>query len=108
MVDADKIKVIKDGMFFAVISYISFLCIVSLILKKDNEFTVYHAKHGLVFFILEVASFIISIIPFLGWLMGFFGFVIFTLLSLWGILQALTGKYYRLPVLSEIAEKIII
>lgn len=108
MADADKIKDIREGMFFAVISYISFLCIVSLALKKDNAFAVYHAKHGLVIFILEVASFIISIIPILGWLMGVVGFVIFALLSLVGILQALMGNYYRLPVISDIADKIII
>jgi uncharacterized membrane protein len=101
-------KEIREGKFFAVISYITFLCIVSLILKKDNKFAVYHAKQGLVLFVLEVASFIISIIPFLGAFLKTFGVVIFGLVSLWGILQALMGEVRKIPFVSDIAEKIIL
>lgn len=101
-------KEIQEGKFFAVISYLSFLCIISLVLKKDNKFALYHAKCGLVLFVFEFASLIISIIPLLGWLIGTAGFVLFTLVSLWGILQALMGNYYRLPVISDIADKIIL
>jgi len=108
MVELPKEKEIQEGKFFAVISYISFLCIVSLVLRKDNKFTLYHAKHGLVLFVFEVAAFILSIIPFLHWLMGTFGLVIFILISLWGMLQALTGNYSRIPVISDIADKIIL
>ena len=99
---------IQEGKFFAVISYISFLCIISLVLKKDNKFALYHAKHGLVLFVFEVACFIISIIPVLGWFIGILSLVIFPLVSLWGILQVLMGNYSRIPVISEIAGKIIL
>jgi fumarate reductase subunit D len=108
MVDTLKDKEIQEGKFFALISYISFLCIVSLVLKKDNKFALYHAKQGLVLFVLEVAVFIISVIPFLGWLIGVLGVVIFTLFSIWGILQALMGNLNRLPLISDIADKVII
>ena len=104
----DKEKDIQEGKFFAVISYISFLCIVSLVLKKDNKFALYHAKQGLVLFVLEVGCFIVSIIPFLGWLMGMFGVLVFTLASVWGILQSLMGNFARLPLISDIAEKIVL
>jgi uncharacterized membrane protein len=101
-------KEIEEGKFFAVISYISFLCIVSLLLKKDNKFALYHAKQGLVLFVLEVACFILSIIPLLGWVMKVLGGTILALCSLWGILQALSGKDNRIPVISEIADNIIL
>lgn len=102
------IKDIQEGKFFAVISYISFLCIIALLLKRDNKFALYHAKQGLVLFVFEVAAFIISIIPLLGWLLGRFGLVIFSLFSIWGILQALMGNYNRFPILSDISDKVII
>jgi uncharacterized membrane protein len=101
-------KDVQEGKFFALISYISFLCIVSLLLKKDNKFALYHAKQGLVLFVFEVASFMLSIIPVLSWIISRVGIAIFGLISLWGIVQALMGTTERMPVISDIADKIII
>lgn len=107
MTDTDKQET-QEGKFFAAISYISFLCIISLILKKDNKFALYHAKQGLVLFVFEVAGFILSIIPVLGWLIKIFGLALFVLISLWGILEALMGNFSRIPIVSDIADKIIL
>lgn len=106
-IEEDK-KILEEGRFFAVISYISFLCIISLLLKKDNKFALYHAKQGLVLFVIEVASFILSVIPFLGSLVKVAGIVVFTIASLWGILQVLSGRYCRIPVISDLADKVIL
>jgi len=99
---------IREGKFFAIISYVSFLCILTLILKKDNKFALYHAKQGLVLFVMEVVAFILSIIPLLGWLIGVIGYALFLLVSLWGIMQAALGVYCKLPVVSKISEKVIL
>jgi len=99
---------IYEGKFFAVISYVSFLCIITLLLKKDNLFAAHHAKQGLVLFVFEIVGFVLSIIPFLGGIIRIAGFVVFTLVSLWGILQSLAGNYSKIPVISEIAEKIVL
>ena len=99
---------IQEGKFFAVISYVSFLCIISLVLKKDNKFAFYHAKQGLVLFVMEVAAFILSIIPFLGWLIGIFGYALFLIISLWGIMQSALGIYSRIPVITDLSEKVVL
>jgi uncharacterized membrane protein len=104
----DKEKEIQEGKFFALISYISFLCIISLVLKKDNKFALYHAKQGLVLFVFEVGCFIVSIIPILGFLIRILGVTVFTLISLWGILESLIGNYSRIFIISKIADKIIL
>lgn len=106
MAETHKEKEIQEGKFFAVISYISFLCILSLALKKDNKFALYHAKHGLVLFVFEVACFIISIIPILGWMISAAATLVFTVASLWGIFKSLMGQYSRIPVVSDIADQI--
>lgn len=106
--DAQKNRDIEEGKFFAAISYISFLCIVSLLLKKDNKFALYHAKQGLVLFVFEVVCFIVSIVPIIGWLIGILGFLIFAIFSLWGILQVLMGNCNRFPLISDFADKIIL
>ncbi len=107
MVKSTKEKLIEEGKFFAVISYISFLCIVSLVLKKDNDFALYHAKTGLVLFVFEVVIFLATIISFLWWL-KITGMLVFTLVSLWGIFQASMGKYNRILLVSDIADKIVL
>jgi uncharacterized membrane protein len=104
----EKEKEIHEGKFFAVISYISFLCIISLLLKRHNHFALYHAKHGLALFVLEVIGFILSVIPVLGWVIKVFSLLIFGLFSLWGILQALHGNHSRMPLISTLADNIIL
>jgi uncharacterized membrane protein len=101
-------KEIQEGRFFAVIAYIYFLCILTLLFKKDNKFALYHAKQGLVLFVFEVTGFILSVIPILSWLMHNPGFILAVAISLWGILKAWSGEYGRIVVISRIADKIII
>jgi len=108
MAESTQDKDIEEGKFFAVISYISFLCILALVLKKDNKFALYHAKHGLVLFVMQVVSFILSIIPILGWFIRTIGLAVFILASLWGIFKALRGEYYRFPIVSGLADKIVL
>jgi len=99
---------VQEGKFFALIAYISFLCIFSLVLKKENKFAVFHGKQGLVLFIFEVATFILSIIPILGAFLVTLGIVVFGLVSLWQILQVLMENYSRIPIVSDIADKIVL
>lgn len=102
----DDALAIKEGKIYAFVSYWPFLCILPLILKKDNKFAVFHGKQGLVLFMFWVAGFIFNIIPFLGWIV--YKFVLFTylLLCLWGSIQALMGNYARIPIVADLADKI--
>ncbi|MCM8797580.1 MAG: hypothetical protein NC923_06895 [Candidatus Omnitrophica bacterium] len=99
---------LQKNKFFAVISYMSFFCIVSLVLRRENAFALYHSKNGLILFVLETVSFILSIIPLLGDFIKIGGSIFFISLSLWGIIQALQGNYSRIPIISNIADRIII
>ena len=94
---------VVEGKVFAILSYLSILCIVPLILKKDNAFVLAHGKQGLVLFVGEVAVFILSIV--FPWLLKL-GLFIFGIFSFIGIIAVLAGKYIKLPVITEIADKI--
>ena len=102
----DTDKEINEGKIFAMVSYWFFLCILPLILKKDNKFAVYHGKQGLVLFIALVVVFILSIIPFFGPLLFRTLFFVYLLIMLWGTIQVLRGKYTQIPIVSDIAKKI--
>jgi len=108
MAPAVDSKDIQEGKFFAIISYFSFLCIVSLVLKKENRFALYHGKQGLVIFVFEVGAFILSILPVFGGVIRILGLIVFILLSLWCIMQVLMNNCNRIPVISDIADNIII
>lgn len=100
----DEPSDIKEGKIYAVLAYLSILCIIPLILKKDNEFVLKHGKQGLVIFLGQVAFFIIHIL--LGiWILKI-GMFILGGLSFFGIIHALRGRYVRLPVVSDIADSI--
>ncbi len=95
---------IVEGKIFAVLAYISILCIIPLILKKENPFVLHHGKQGLVIFVGQVAIFIIHII--LGeWFLKL-GMFLSGILSFLGIVSVLKGQYVKLPIVAEIAEKI--
>ena len=104
--DANQDSQIEDGKIFAVIGYLGILCLVPLLLKKNNKFALFHGKQGLVLFIGEVGASIITIIPILGQIIWILAVMVFGILSLVGIVQSLMGNYWRMPVIGEIAEKI--
>ena len=89
----------------AIISYIGILCLVPILMKEKDEFVKFHAKQGLVLFIAEVATLLISWIPILGWFIGFILWIIWVVLSLIGIINAVSGKQVPLPVIGKFAKK---
>ena len=99
---------IQDGKIYAVIAYLGILCLVTLILKKENKFALFHGKQGLVLFICEIGALIINIIPVLGQLIWVLAVLIFGILSLVGIVQALMSNYWKMPLVGDVAEKISI
>ena len=106
--DEKENQEIRDGKIFALLSYLSILCIIPLLLKKDNKFCLFHAKQGLVLFIAEVSVFVLSVLPFWGGILWRLGVLFFGLLSIWSLIQVLLGRPSKIPLVFELAEKIVI
>ena len=94
---------IIDGKMYAVLSYLSILCIIPLIVKKKNSFVLVHGKQGLVLFVVEVGTLIISIV--LPWILSPVIFITM-ILSFWGMIAAIRGATVELPLVSGVAKKI--
>lgn len=99
-------KDINDNKLLAAIGYLGILCLLPLLLKKDSEFAQYHGKQGLVLLIAWVIVSFINIIPILGWLAWFVLSIIFFVLMVTGVIKALQGEYWQMPVLGAYAKKI--
>ena len=100
----------SEGKLWAVLAYllgiIGFLLV--FLIKKDNQFAMYHAKQSLVLFIAGViVSVVGGMIPIIGWFIILpIGSLIVLILAIIGIINAVTGKEKPVPLLGQYAEKL--
>ena len=100
-----KMPVSGDNVY-AILSYLWILCLIPILMKKEEDFVRFHARQGLMLFIVEVAIGIIGIIPLLGPVVSKVGIVACGILSIVGIVQVLMGNKWKMPVIGDWAEKI--
>ncbi len=93
---------VEQNKYIAVFSYLSFLFLIPLLLKRDSIFCQKHAKQGLVWFAFLILTSFIYLIPLLN---IFYGLMVL-FITLYSFVQTLAGKYWRIPVLYKWAEKI--
>jgi uncharacterized membrane protein len=94
------------------LSYVSILCIIPLLLKKEDKFIHDHAKQGLGLFLMEVIvaaiAEVVGFIPVIGGLTRFVSWaigVIFVIISVLGIIKVLSDEHYTVPIIGEKARK---
>lgn len=121
---------IKEGKSLAWLAYFGILFLIPLLAHKDNPFSKYHVRQGIVLYIATLALIIIllmvgvvfntitksisapgagAICTFLGW------FLTITLLvvigfagggfAIFGIIKSASGQFWKVPLLGNIAEK---
>ena len=97
--DAEKNKLM------AVLAYIIFF--IPMLAAKDSKFAMYHAKQGLMNFILSVVVSIVGgIVPVLGWFIILpIGSIIVLIFAIMGIINAVGGKMKPLPLIGGLAVK---
>lgn len=93
-----------DGRLAAIMSYIPFLCFVPLLNMKDNKEARFHARQGLILFLIELVA-VLFLIDAVSDLV--FKAVLFAAMgaSIAGIYFALQGKNYKLPIIGDLADK---
>jgi len=91
---------------YAILAYLWILCLIPILMKKEDEFVKFHAKQGLMLFIVEIAIGIIGIIPVIGQFIATIGMIACGVLSIIAIVQVLMGNKWKMPVISDWAEKI--
>jgi len=95
-------KDVEENKVFAAIGYLGILFLVPLLAKKESPFAQAHAKQALVLFIIEVVGWVVFWIPFIGWILA----IVVYAIALVALIQALMGKYWRIPGVANIAEKL--
>ncbi len=94
----------EEGRMAAILSYIPFLCFIPLLSMKENKEAHFHARQGVLLFLIELVA-VIFLVD------GISNFVFKAILiaavalSVVGIYFALQGKNYKLPVIGNLADK---
>ena len=110
----------NESKLWAFVGYLGVLCLLPLLLKKDDSFAQFHAKQGLVMLIVWVAlgflSFpigLISLIPVIGMILGgllglALGIIWIVVIIVWiiAIVKVIQGQTWRIPFVSNFAERI--
>ena len=89
---------IEKNKTVAALSYIWILFLIPLLGKKHSKFCQFHAKQGLILFLLSFLSWF----PLIGWLLGLAIIVV----SVMGILKCLEGAWWKVPYIYDLSKKI--
>ena len=89
----------SDSKLMAALSYLWILSIVMLLIKKGDDFVKFHARQGLILFIVSV---ILWFIPVLGWILN----LLVLILVIVGFIKALSGEKWKIPIVGDLGEKI--
>ena len=98
-----------DDNLMAALSYLGILVIVPLLVKKDSAYVKSHAKQGLVLLIAEIVfgfiAWLLVFIPVIGWLIEVIVWLFFLIVIIMGIVKALSGETWKMPVFGSLADK---
>ena len=95
-------KDVEDNKVLAAISYLWILCLVPLFLKRDSKFAQFHAKQGLIMFLIELAGSLVFWFPLFGQVLA----LALLLVALFAAYKALNGEWYKLPYVYDWSKKI--
>ncbi len=96
--DQDKIML--------VLAYLGILALIPMLTVKDSDFVKWHAKQGLVLGVGGgIAVTIIGMIPIVG-LISCVLMPAILVLCVMGIIKAMGGQRWRIPVVADIADKL--
>jgi uncharacterized membrane protein len=72
---------------------------------KDDAFTKFHVKQGLVLIVTGIIISICSWVPIVGWIASTFGGLAVLIWVIIGIVNALNGKTKELPFIGQFAKE---
>ncbi len=92
----------QDNKYLAALSYIHILFLVPLLAKKESKFCQFHAKQGLVLFVVQTVVFMVAWFPLIGWMLA----AAAILVSVIGVFKVLAEEYWEIPYLHKYSQKI--
>lgn len=86
----------------AALSYVFILFLVPLLAKRKSKFAQFHAKQGLVLFVVELLASLVSWFPVFGQLL----MITLVVVSIIGVVKTLNGEWWKIPFLYDWSKKV--
>lgn len=102
--DPEKINSGFDSKTIAIISYLTIIgLVVAFVLnnEKKEEFANFHIKQSLGIVLIGFGLFIIGMVPILGWILSFLGYIFLLYLWIMGLINAINHQKKPVPVLGD-------
>ena len=93
-----------EGRLAAVMAYIPFLCFIPLLNMKHNEEARFHARQGVMLFLIELLA-ILFLVDKVADFVFTAVLIVAVAFAIAGIYFALQGKNYKLPIVGDLAER---
>jgi len=93
---------VEQNKAIAALAYVWILFLIPLLGKRDSEFAQFHAKQGLILFIIEIVASLFFWFPFFGQLL----MLALVVISIIGIVKTLNGELWKIPYLYDWSKKI--
>ncbi len=95
----------RRSQLMLVLCYLGLLSIVPYLAAKDDEEVRFHARQGLALGLIGIGAAALAAIPFIHFF-GAIGIALVVILSVLGIIKALTGNRWRMPVAADLADRL--
>lgn len=92
----------QENKYTAIFSYIYILFLIPLLAKRNSKFCQFHAKQGLVLFVIDIVASLFAWVPLFGQLL----MIALAIVSIIGIIKVLNGEYWKIPYVYDWSEKI--
>ncbi len=92
----------NNNKIYNILAYVGILFLIGLIAAPNEPDVKFHVNQGLVLCLLGIAVGIVSIIPIIGWIIGFAGSIFCLVLAIMGIINAAKNEQKELPLIGKI------
>ena len=91
----------SDSNLMAALSYLWVASVLIYVAKKSDEYVSFHAKQGIVLFVISFVLFFVGWIPVLGWAL----WILWLVATIIGFIKAYSGEKFKLPLIGDLANK---
>ncbi len=88
-----------------VLCYLGLLALVPYLAARGREDVRFHARQGLALGLVGIGAAALAVVPFVGFF-GVLGIALVVVLSVVGIVKALGGTRWRMPVAADLADRL--
>lgn len=80
--------------------------VIALLIRRDDQYVMFYAKQGLVLFIIQIITYVVAMIPLIGWIVGPILWILFFIIWIIAWINALSGEMRNTFIIGDLAEKI--